>query len=202
MPKLRLESLTAGQLNALDLAIPGGQCLALHGPSGAGKSLLLRAIADLDPNGGEAWLNGVARSSISGPQWRKRVAYLPAESYWWADSVAPHAQHWQHDILDKLGFEPDVLNWEIARLSSGEKQRLSLARSLSNRPDALLLDEPTANLDSSNSARVESIVLDYLARQQAPAIWASHNIEQRTRIGTARAEIRDGSVEVDDSAWN
>lgn len=201
MSELRLESLTAGQLNPLDLLIPGGRCLALHGPSGAGKTLLLRAIADLDPNRGEAWLNGVARSSISGPQWRKRVAYLPAESYWWADSVAPHTPDWRHDILTKLGFEPDVLNWDIARLSSGEKQRLSLARSLSNRPDALLLDEPTANLDAASTERVENIVLDYLARQQAPAIWASHDIEQRLRVSAVMAEIRDGKVEVEDTAW-
>ena len=201
MAELRLDSLTAGSLSPLDLVVPSGRCLAIHGPSGAGKTLLLRAIADLDSNGGEVWLNGIARSSVSGPQWRKQIAYLPAESYWWADSVGPHAEHWPHDTLVELGFEPDVLDWDIARLSSGEKQRLSLARSLANRPAALLLDEPTANLDPTNTERVEKIVCDYLTKNQAPALWAGHDAAQRDRIGDASAKVHDGQVEMEGKPW-
>ena len=202
MAELRLEALTAGQLQPLDLAVPSGGCLALHGPSGAGKTLLLRAIADLDPNDGEVRLGGVARSSITAPQWRRQVAYLPADSYWWADSIAPHVEHWDSAILAALGFEPDVIDWETGRLSSGEKQRLALARVLANRPGALRLDEPTANLDAANTERVETLVRAYLAQHQAPAIWASHDQRQRDRIGDAVARIHHGRVAVEHSQWN
>ncbi len=68
------------------------------------------------------------------------------------------------DWLDKLGFAPDVLGWSVARLSTGERQRLALVRLLAQTPEVLLLDEATANLDPSNGARVESVVETYRKR--------------------------------------
>jgi ABC-type multidrug transport system ATPase subunit len=90
------------------------------------------------------------------PDWRRRVGLLPAESGWWADRVGAHfittndarnPATTPTPILARLGFEPDVLDWDVQRLSSGERQRLGLARLLLNRPEVLLLDEATANLD-------------------------------------------------------
>ena len=102
---LRLENLRSDLIKPVSLSLDPGQCLALHGPSGAGKSLLMRAIADLDVCEGEVWLDQQARSSMDPSQWRRRVAYLPAESHWWEESVAAHAEHWDVEVLQKLGFE-------------------------------------------------------------------------------------------------
>ena len=87
---LSIRGLTRPGLAPVDLDLAAGECVAVLGPSGAGKTLLLRAIADLDPNRGEAILGGEARSDMSGPAWRRRVGYLAAESGWWADGVGAH----------------------------------------------------------------------------------------------------------------
>lgn len=107
---LRLENLKSSLIKPVSLSLDPGQCLALHGPSGAGKSLLMRAIADLDVCEGEVWLDQQARSGMSPALWRTRVAYVPAESHWWEANVAAHADHWDIEVLEQLGFEQTVLS--------------------------------------------------------------------------------------------
>jgi ABC-type iron transport system FetAB ATPase subunit len=192
MTELRLDALLPDRLRPIDLKVAPGECVALHGPSGAGKTLLLRAIADLDPNTGEVWLDGEARSAMPAPIWRRRVGYLPAESHWWFDRVEAHAATWDLPVLEQLGFTSEVLSWSVARLSSGERQRLALARLLSHRPEALLLDEPSANLDPDNTGYLEAVVRDYRERHRAPTLWVSHDRAQRQRIAQRRLQIRQG----------
>ena len=196
-PLLEARNLHTDFLREISLAIPRRQCLGLHGDSGSGKTLLLRALADLDVNQGEVFLEGVPRENFTGPAWRQRVALLPAESHWWADSVAAHASSWPMSVLAALGFPEEVLQWQTARLSSGEKQRLALARMLANQPRVLLLDEPTANLDRRNTKIVEQIVLGYLESQQAAALWVSHDPEQLARVTRRRACMMNGRFEME-----
>ncbi len=160
----------------------------MQGASGAGKTLLLRAIADLDPHLGQAHLGDMACDQVPAPVWRKTVALLSAESFWWFDTVGEHFQNNAPHLTEhfkKLGFEPDVLNWEVSRLSTGEKQRLSIARLLQNMPSALLLDEPTASLDAANIETVETLLVDYCQQQQAPLLWVSHDRLQLERVADA-----------------
>lgn len=192
IPRLQLEGLHPPLLRPVDLALEAGETLALSGPSGSGKSLLLRAIADLDPNEGEAWLDGAPRSQFKAAEWRRQVMLVPAESHWWADTVRPHLERWDTPSLQSLGFDEDVLDWEIRRLSSGERQRLALVRALSLQPPVLLLDEATANLDATNTRRVEALLNGYQAHQQAAILWVSHDDDQRERIAGRQALIRDG----------
>jgi putative ABC transport system ATP-binding protein len=189
---LRLDRLSRTGVEAADLNIAAGSCATLSGPSGSGKTLLLRAIADLDEAEGEVWLNGRPRSGMTGPEWRRRVNYLAAESHWWAKHVREHAAGWQTPDLVALGFTPEVLDWEVQRLSSGERQRLALARALAHAPEALLLDEPTANLDQANTERVEGLVADWRNRSGGSVLWVSHDPAQRARVASAHYEVRDG----------
>lgn len=193
-PRLRLAGLHPPLLRPVDLTVAAGEALALHGPSGAGKSLLLRAIADLDPNDGEAFLDGQPRSGFKAPDWRRMVMLVPAESHWWEDTVRPHAEHWEPALLQALGFDAAVLEWETARLSSGERQRLALARALSLRPKVLLLDEVTANLDGTNTAKVEQLLENYRRDSGAAILWISHDPAQRARVGARTARIADGEL--------
>jgi len=199
MTSLRLEGVAPKVLQPVDLTLASGELVLLAGPSGSGKSLLLRAIADLDPHDGEAWLDGTARSTIPAPHWRRRVGLLPAEAHWWGERVGDHFGDATSELLTRLGFEPDVLGWSIARLSTGERQRLALARMLAVSPDALLLDEATANLDPSNRERVEAVVEDYRQARTAAVLWVSHDPEQRSRLSrrdkVRRLIIRKGRLE-------
>lgn len=192
MTRLFIESLHGLGVSAADLTLSRGECIAIHGPSGSGKTLLLRAIADLDPADGEVWLDGVARSAMPAPRWRQAVSYLAAESHWWAPTARPHAADWGTTDLEALGFTPAVLDWEIQRLSSGERQRLALARALAHRPGVLLLDEPTANLDPGNAANVERLVADWRNHCGGCVLWVTHDPAQRARVAGAQYAIADG----------
>ncbi|MDH3281815.1 MAG: ABC transporter ATP-binding protein, partial [Gammaproteobacteria bacterium] len=62
----------------------GGETVSIMGPSGSGKTLLLRAIGDLDPVAGNIYLDDQERCACTGPEWRRRVGYVAAESAWWS----------------------------------------------------------------------------------------------------------------------
>ncbi|NCA69462.1 MAG: ATP-binding cassette domain-containing protein [Sphingobacteriia bacterium] len=220
MAGLRIEGLRTRVLGPLDLTLTAGELVLVSGPSGSGKSLLLRAIADLDPHEGEVWLNDEARSGMAPWRWRQRVGLLPAESSWWAETVGEHLPGVQtagarrftrtpratpapsaappsmlHDWLARLGFAPDVLDWSIERLSTGERQRLALVRLLVRLPEVLLLDEASANLDPANTAQVESILAHYRQTRRAPVLWISHDPAQHERLGGRALVIRQRALE-------
>lgn len=181
---LEVHGLRAAHVGPVDFRLLAGEICKLSGESGAGKTLLLRALADLDPNEGEVILDGTERARIPPTDWRRQVAYLPAEPLWWEERVGLHLRPQGDDAMLKgLGFEPEVRKWEVERLSSGERQRLALIRLLENQPRVLLLDEPTANLDLANTRKVERLVRDYVSEHGAAALWVSHDPLQRQRVG-------------------
>lgn len=194
MSQLRIQDLRTRGVHAPALQIHAGDCVALYGPSGSGKTLLLRAIADLDEASGDVWLNDRPRSEFSGPDWRRRVMYLAAESHWWNARVRDHATDWRPADLDALGFDADALDLPVQRLSSGERQRLALARALAHRPSVLLLDEPSANLDGPNTERLEHLVSDWRAASGGGVLWVSHDPQQRGRVASRQYRMLAGEL--------
>jgi len=201
MGSLCLQGFTIPLLQALDLQLNAAECISLSGPSGSGKTLLLRAIADLDPHLGEARVNSTPQQALSGPAWRRQVALLPAEGFWWHDRVAEHFQQYEEIAFSALGLGPETTGWQVSRLSSGEKQRLALARLLQNHPQVILLDEPTANLDRGNTLRVEALIGHWRKTQGCAVIWASHDREQLQRVAGRHLIIEAGKV-VEHTPWN
>jgi len=190
---LVIEALAFDHAGPFDLTLKSGQCVGLSGPSGSGKTRFLRCVADLDVHEGRLWLDGTPSEAIPPPEWRRRVALLPAESAWWHDAVRPHFRAAPTaGSLEALGFDERVLSWRIDRLSSGEKQRLAVLRLLAVEPYVLLLDEPTANLDQDNVTRVEDLIESYRREQGAAAIWVSHDPHQLQRVAGRRLRIEDG----------
>jgi UDP-glucose/iron transport system ATP-binding protein len=162
-----------------------GECVALQGPSGAGKSLLLRAIADLDPNDGTIKLDGMLREAVSAPHWRSRVTYVAPEPGWWGETVREHFTVWDQamPLVERLGLPSDCGSWNIRRLSTGEKQRLGLVRALMLHSRVLLLDEPTSALDATSTATVEAIVAERVSAGTG-VIWSTHDGAQARRVAS------------------
>lgn len=179
----------------ISLELAAGECVCISGASGAGKSLLLRAIADLEPHSGTALLDDTECSALKAPAWRRRVGLLPAESAWWYERVGAHFEAPRSDWFTRLGFPADVLDWEVGRLSTGERQRLALLRLLCNQPQALLLDEPTASLDPEAVGRVEALIAEYHTEHAAPVLWVSHDPRQIARVARRHYRIADGQLQ-------
>ena len=113
---LVVEDLRRPGFGPFTLSVAGGSCCAVMGPSGAGKSVLLRMVADLDPNQGRVSLDGIDRDSLPAPDWRRRVTYLSAESGWWTDRVGDHFGAPGPDFArdcDALGLPAEVLDWPV-----------------------------------------------------------------------------------------
>jgi ABC-type iron transport system FetAB ATPase subunit len=195
---LRLRGLTARGLDPVDLDVADGECVAVMGPSGSGKSLLLRAIADLDPSEGEAAIDGRDRTAMSGPDWRRQVGYLAAVPGWWADRVGTHFadKDAARPLVEALGFKVEAFDWPVSRLSTGEGQRLALARLLVGAPSVLLLDEPTGAVDEAARKSVETIIKDRLAHGAA-IIVVTHDPDQAARLASRRLTLDDGAVRED-----
>ena len=187
---LRVEHLQPGTLPPLTFEVAAGECLAIEGPSGAGKTLLLRAIADLDPAPGpgvpqrrgaqrDAGLrSGAATCATAQPSPRggrtrraRRSRKLPPGRV--------------DRLLHSLGLEPQVLDRALSALSTGERQRLALARALTDEPPLLLLDEPTGALDPQSAALVEELI-KYQMLSGRSAILVSHDRGQIERLAHAR----------------
>ncbi len=186
--RLTLHKITFLDNGPYSLDLRRGECCGLNGASGAGKSQFLRAIADVAVHGGECFLEGVSSRMFTPQQWRMSVALVPAESFWWYDTVGPHftavssAEPFVSNLFSRLGFESDVMNWQISRLSTGERQRLSLIRTLLTKPKVLLLDEPTSGLDQNMIAAVEAIVTEICTGSECSCLWVSHDIGQLGRV--------------------
>jgi phosphate-transporting ATPase len=175
-----------------DLDLAAGEIVAIRGPSGSGKSLLLRALADLDPAEGRVTLEGAPREAIPAPVWRRRVAYVPAESGWWSDRVRAHFADGA-DLVAALGLDPAALDWEVRRLSTGERQRLAIARALALKPKVWLLDEPTGALDAEAAARVEALLRQGRAGGAA-ILLVTHDAAQARRFADRTLHMEAGRL--------
>lgn len=192
---LTVSNLTTPVLKPATFRLGAGECVAVRGKSGSGKSVLLRALADLDPSVGEVRLNGALREDMPAPLWRRRVTYVAAESGWWEDRVGAHFA--QPDraaaLAGTLGLPGEVMDWPVARLSTGERQRLALVRALVQGPEVLLLDEPTGPLDAEATERVEALLRGALERG-AGVLIVTHSPEQATRLAHRHLQVANGVV--------
>lgn len=162
----------ATALTDANLAISKGELIFLSGPSGAGKSTLLKLIAAIErPTSGNVLVNGqnIGRLQASGlPYLRRNLGLILQQQRLLNDrdvlanvmlplivcgATRADAEKRARAALDKVGLL-DKANVEPQTLSGGEQQRASIARAIVNRPQIILADEPTANLDRGNANKV------------------------------------------------
>ena len=194
---LQLDALRNTWAGPFSLSIDQGNCLAVTGASGSGKSVFLRMLADMDPADGRVSLGGVLRTSMPAPQWRKTVSLVPAQAGWWAPRVSDHFQRPDlaaaAEFAQQLLLPDDILQRQVLRLSTGERQRLALIRVLLINPCVLLLDEPTSSLDHESVAAVESLLATLMQRGLI-LVLVTHDQAQAERLGNQTLHIAHGKA--------
>lgn len=182
-------------IGPIDLDVDGGECVLLSGPSGSGKTLFLRAIADLDPSLGSVTLSGQPRAQYAGPAWRKSVTYVAAEPGWWADKAGDHFadRKLASTSLPCLGLPEDVMEKSVAVLSTGERLRLAVLRAVVKKPAVLLLDEPTAALDSQATDMVADL-LRTATESGVAMIVVSHQADAVAGLARRHLTFRQGRL--------
>ena len=182
------------QIDQLD--IRRGEIFALVGPSGAGKSTLLRLLNFLEPpTGGRIEFLGTLFDTASEMplKLRRRVTTVFQRPVLLNRSVRDNvsyglrlrgqrnAKRLIHETLGQVGLA-ELADQRARTLSGGEAQRVALARAMVLRPEALLLDEPTANLDPYNVGLIEEIVRTQNGEQGTTLVLVTHNIFQARRL--------------------
>src|ERR1700726_2207654 len=150
--------------------VRGGETLAITGPSGSGKTSLLRLLNRLDePTSGAVFVEGVDYRHVEPRELRRKLGMVTQRPYLFPGTVADNlgfgpTQRGEtlppeaiEELLSQVGLK-DYAGRDVANLSGGEAQRVSVARTLANSPLVLLLDEPTAALDEVAKLEVEAAI--------------------------------------------
>lgn len=192
---LNINNLATDLIGPINLSIDEGVCCAVMGASGAGKSLMLRALVDIDVNRGDVFLDSRNRSEMGAEEWRRLVTMVPAESGWWTDIVGDHflGRQTAADLVKAVGL-PNCLDWDVSRLSSGERHRLAIVRALELSPRVLLLDEPTAALDDDATAVVEALLAKQLASGMS-ILLVTHDPRQARRLADRSFLLEGGKLQ-------
>ena len=187
--------------------------IALMGPSGCGKSTLLHIVGGMDrPTRGSVSLGGVALDSLDEEELarlrRSKIGFvfqffnlLPTLTV--AENVAlplmlDGARHSQaveraREMLDRVGLADRAAHFP-AELSGGEMQRAAVARAVITRPDLILADEPTGNLDTDNGTQVMDLLGGLNRELGLTIVLATHSVEA-AQYARRTLRMRDGSIE-------
>jgi predicted ABC-type transport system involved in lysophospholipase L1 biosynthesis ATPase subunit len=194
---------TLGVLAGVDLAVAAGESVSIRGESGSGKSTLLNLLAGLDrPDAGELFWGGEAAHRLGlGELTARRGRFLGMvfQAYYLIPEIDALANVLmaarllggvgaaQRDraaaLLRRVGLGQRGHHLP-AHLSGGERQRVAVARALMNRPQVILADEPTGNLDERTGDEVVSLLLEVCAEEKAALVLVTHNPAHAAR--TAR----------------
>jgi len=193
-------------LSGVNVTIDSGEVLAVIGPSGSGKSTFLRLINRLDePTGGTVLLNGEDYREISPCDLRRRVGMVMQTAYLFPGSVAANVTFGPRQrgeildprqvaaLLDRVGLS-GYEDRDVVNLSGGEAQRVSIARTLANAPQAVLLDEPTSALDESSARAVEELLRSIIMERGMTCIIVTHNRLQAERLAAQTMLLAAGKI--------
>ncbi|MBT3991373.1 MAG: ABC transporter ATP-binding protein [Rhodospirillaceae bacterium] len=188
-------------LRGVNLTVEAGEIVALVGPSGSGKSTLLQIAGLLEhPQSGEVIVKGEGVKDLSDDRRTEirrqelgfvyQYHHLLAEFSARENIIIPQmiaqtdkkpARARADELLEIMGLT-DRATHRPARLSGGEQQRVAIARALANKPNILLADEPTGNLDPTTADGVFNLLTDLVKRTGVGALIATHNPNLANRM--------------------
>ncbi len=193
-------------LRDINLAIPEEQVLTITGPSGSGKSSLLSLLNLLrNPTRGRILLDERDIRLINVLELRRKVGIAFQKPYLFKGTVEYNvllgpslrgvkSRYSPEQLLEMVGLDASLLQREATILSGGEQQRVTLARTLANEPEVLLLDEVTASLDSDSAHFIEGLVRKLSENKGITVIWVTHDPEQVQRVSDQNVVLVDGKV--------
>jgi putative ABC transport system ATP-binding protein len=190
----------------ISVEVPWGDVLAVVGPSGSGKSSFLRLINRLDePSAGTVYVDGTDYRRIPPRELRRRLGMLMQSPHLFPGTVADNIrfgplqrnQLVSAEAIDQLLAEVGLAGYahrEVSRLSGGEAQRVSLARTLANAPQVLLLDEPTSALDEASRQEVEELICGIISRENLTCLIVTHDLAQAARMAKRAMVLKKGQL--------
>jgi putative ABC transport system ATP-binding protein len=183
-----------------------GEVLAIAGPSGSGKTSLLRLLNRLDePTSGTVFVEGVDYHDIEPRVLRRKLGMVTQRPYLFPGTVAANlrygpAQRGEElpdesiaDLLAQVGLK-GYSGRDVANLSGGEAQRVSVARTLANSPLVLLLDEPTSALDDAAKFEVEASIQRVVRDQKLTCVVVTHDLAQAARLAERALLLESGRI--------
>lgn len=178
----------------ISLGVNRGELLGLVGASGSGKSSLLRLLNRLDePTAGTVYLEDQDYRQIPPRELRRRVGMVTQRPFLFPGDVAANLRFGPSQrgesladaqiasLLERVGL-PGFAARNVANLSGGEQQRVSLARALANQPEILLLDEPTSALDEQAKTGVELLIRNLVSANGYTFVLVTHDRDQARRL--------------------
>ncbi|OBR90133.1 MULTISPECIES: ABC transporter ATP-binding protein [Clostridium] len=197
-------------LKDINFSVKKGECLAILGTNGAGKSTLLKCINHiLKAQSGTVLIEGNEIFKLSPIKLAQRIGYVSQQQVSVRTTVfdsvllgrKPYIK-WNIskediEIVNKavkaLGLEDYSLRY-LDELSGGELQKVVIARALAQKPEVLLLDEPTSNLDLKNQLEVIRIIREIVKTQQIAAVMIVHDLNLAIRFADKFVLLKDGSI--------
>ncbi len=197
-------------LRNITFEVERAEVFALIGPTGAGKTTLLRLLNLLDmPSSGKIYFNGqdTAESTRLRLHMRRRMAMVFQKPVVFNSSVYENIAyplkvrgHRRKEIQTRVEEMLEITGlkgYEKRRartLSGGEAQRVALARAMIARPELLLLDEPTANIDPVSVSKIEEVLANIIREQKTTVIMATHDMSQGQRLADIIGVLMNGEL--------
>lgn len=208
------ETAVTQALQGINLEFRMGEFVAITGESGSGKSTLLRIISGMDTfDDGELYVDGQPTFQYDEDDWeeyrRTKIGFVFQDysligHYTAKENIVsallimgvPEKEAGDKAIhyLERVGLSAQR-DQRASKLSSGQKQRLSIARALAKNTDIIVADEPTGNLDSETGAQIVKLLRDL--SQDHLVIMVTHNYEQVEKYVTRKVRLHDGSLILD-----
>ncbi len=188
-------------------SFPKGKITTLVGPSGAGKTTLLKLCNGLiSPNSGDIFIDNKPLSTYEPIELRRHVGIALQNAPMIKGTVFQNlalplelqgkqlTKQQAIRVLEDVGLDEQFLLQKTADLSGGQRQKVSIARTLINRSNILLLDEITSALDRTSLREIEELIVKINQEFGVTIIWITHNLEQALSIGDYTWVMNDGQV--------
>jgi putative ABC transport system ATP-binding protein len=193
-------------VQGINFQVTRGEVLAIVGSSGSGKTSLLRLLNRLDePTSGTVYVEGVDYKQIPPRELRRKLGMVTQRPYLFPGTVEENLRFGPlqrgeklssesiNALLIRVGLE-GYASRNVANLSGGEAQRVSVARTLANSPILLLLDEPTSALDEASKIGIEDLLRSIVKGQGLTCILVTHDVAQASRLAGRALLIQQGHI--------